>query len=72
MNSVANDDDQETTLQSGHREWAEAWEREQQVRDERVVQQFLAAQAEKSLTLHRRCLNSRIITAIIAGKAVPT
>jgi hypothetical protein len=47
MNSVANDDDQETTLQSGHREWAEAWEREQQLRDERVVQQFLRSKLKQ-------------------------
>jgi hypothetical protein len=42
VNLVGNDlDDQKTTFRSGPRECAEAWEREQQLRDERFVQHFL-------------------------------
>jgi hypothetical protein len=47
MTSRDNDqDDRESTLQSSHREWVEAREREQQLRDEQVVQQFLRLQTE--------------------------
>ena len=47
MNTTIDQDDQETTLQSGHREWAEEWEREQQYRDKQAVELFLAAKLKQ-------------------------
>lgn len=41
MNTTIDRDDEETILQSSHREWIEDREREQQDRDERAVEQFL-------------------------------
>jgi hypothetical protein len=42
MNTTIDRDDEETILQSGHREWAEEWERRQQDRDRQAVERFLA------------------------------
>jgi hypothetical protein len=47
MNTTTDRDDEETIFQSGHREWAEAWEREQQDRDKQAVEQFLAGKLKQ-------------------------
>jgi hypothetical protein len=41
------DSEMNALLHSSHRQWAEEWEREQQERDERVVQQFLRSKLKK-------------------------
>ena len=51
MTSMENDrDDEETVLQSSHREWVEDQERRQQLRDERVVLQFLRLKLKQPVT----------------------
>jgi hypothetical protein len=47
MNTTIDHDDEETIFQSGHRQWAEDQERQQQERDERVVQQFLRSKLQQ-------------------------
>jgi hypothetical protein len=42
MNTTIDRDDEETILQSSHREWVEDREREQQNRDKQAVERFLA------------------------------
>jgi hypothetical protein len=41
MNTTIDHDDEETVLQSSHREWVEDREREQQDRDKQAVERFL-------------------------------
>jgi hypothetical protein len=40
-------DNQETVLQSSHREWIEDREREQQIRDRKAVERFLATKLKQ-------------------------
>jgi hypothetical protein len=40
-------DNQETVLQSGHREWIEEQEQELQRRDQQVVERFLAGKLKR-------------------------
>ena len=47
MNSTIDQDDEDTLLQSSHREWAEAQERELQNRDKRAVERFLAGKLKQ-------------------------
>jgi hypothetical protein len=49
MNShiTTDSDDQETFLQSSHREWIEDREREQQTRDRQAVERFLASKVKR-------------------------
>jgi hypothetical protein len=47
MNTMIDRNDEEATLQSGHRQWAEEWEREQQDRDKQVVERFLAGRLKQ-------------------------
>jgi hypothetical protein len=42
VNTTIDREDEETILQSSHREWIEDREREQQDRDERAVEQHVA------------------------------
>jgi hypothetical protein len=47
MNTTIDRDDEETILQSSHRKWVEDQEREQQLRDERFVERFLAGRLKQ-------------------------
>jgi hypothetical protein len=60
MNTTIDRDDQETTLQSSHREWAEAWERERQDRDEQAVEQFLRLKLLQSTSPTSRTVAGRL------------
>jgi hypothetical protein len=47
MNTTIDQDDEETILQSSHREWAEDQERRQQDRDKQAVERFLAGRLKQ-------------------------
>lgn len=48
MNTTIYQDDEETLLQSSHREWAENRERLRQEQDQRAVEQFLRMKLTKA------------------------
>jgi hypothetical protein len=70
MNTTTARDDEETLLQSSHREWIEDREREQQNKDKLFVERFLAGKLASEGSLSRERIGGTGLGKNLVSKSI--